>query len=95
MRAHLEGHGLRLCKVRSPSLHKQEGPSWGVEVGTTSRKAGASLVGRWDPSRERVVWSVDSASMEGVERPESQGVRGQSKQAVQWEHLGEDPPIGH
>lgn len=41
MRAHLEGHGLRLCKVRSPSLHKQEGPSWGVEVGTTSRKAGS------------------------------------------------------
>lgn len=41
-------------------------------------------MGRWDPSRERVVWSVDSASMEGVERPESQGVRGQSKQAVQW-----------
>lgn len=40
-------------------------------------------MGRWDPSWERVVWSVDSASMEGVKRPESQGVRGQSKQAVQ------------
>lgn len=30
-------------------------------------------MGRWDPSRERVVWSVGSASMEGVERPGSEG----------------------